>query len=62
MQHATSKGGPMSHKMITEADIEALPIAQSFERGYDYFHSETVYQVVQRGNELTSEEVQWISG
>jgi hypothetical protein len=29
----------MPHKTITEADIEALAIAQSFERGYDYYHS-----------------------
>jgi hypothetical protein len=52
----------MSHKMITEANIEALAIAQSFERGYDYYHSGAVYKVVRRGDELTVEEVQWISG
>jgi uncharacterized Zn finger protein len=45
----------MSHKMITEADIEALATAQSFERGYDYYHSGAVYEVVRRGDELTAE-------
>jgi uncharacterized Zn finger protein len=45
----------MSHRMITEADIEALAIAQSFERGYDYYHSGAVYEVVRRGDELTAE-------
>jgi hypothetical protein len=27
----------MYHKMITEAGIEALATAQSYERGYDYY-------------------------
>jgi uncharacterized Zn finger protein len=40
---------------ITEAAIRSLASAQSFERGEDYYHSGTVYELQKRGDTLTAE-------
>lgn len=44
----------MSQLQLTETDIRNLASSQSYDRGYHYYHSGAVFDVIQRGNLLTA--------
>lgn len=44
----------MSKPQLTEKDIRNLASSQSYDRGYHYYHSGAVFDVIRRGNVLTA--------
>ncbi len=44
----------MSQPQLTETDIRNLASSQSYDRGYRYYHSGAVFDVIRRGNVLTA--------